>query len=217
MVVGLMLGYSVFFGNVSGVYFGIITLAVAAILQQLFITLIKYTGGSNGLYGYPLPLKDDLVIYFFILVVALAAYLFCRWVAGSSFGRALEGIKQNDERMSALGYNVALLRLITFGLACGLAGLSGFLFTLVGFVSPELFGLLWSTSVIIWVAVGGRGTLIGAVVGTLLIKYLEELLSSALVTYWLLLVGVFLIAVVLFWPQGLMGAIKERFGRTLIG
>ncbi|MGQ9674507.1 MAG: branched-chain amino acid ABC transporter permease [Chloroflexota bacterium] len=227
-VFAALLGYFLFYGRISGVYFGIITLALAAALQQAFISAGSITGGDNGLYGFPAPsftlpglptitLDADMPVFYAALVGAIVAYVVTRSLANSPFGRALKGVKSSDVRMEALGYDVAKLKMVTFGICGALAGFAGTLYVPVSFVSPALFALTLSTSVIIWVAVGGRGTLIGAFVGALVLVYLEAILSESLVTLWLLLVGIFLILVVVFWPQGIMGFIRERFGRTFIG
>lgn len=228
MVIALALGYFVFYGKVSGVYFGLITLAFTSILQQLFITLLKYTGGDNGLYGFPypelrfpgglaLPLENVYILYYFVLVSLIVFYLISRAIVSSSFGRVMRGIKDNEGRMEFFGYSVPFCKLVVFAISAGMAGYSGALFVPVGFVSPSIFGLLLSTQILVWVAVGGRGTLIGGVAGAFLLNYLEAFLSSSFVNVWLLLISVILISSVLFWPQGIMGFLKEKYGTAFLG
>lgn len=228
VLVAFLIGSFVFYGKVSGVYFGIITLAVTFIFQQLFITMIKYTGGDNGLYGFPYPalvlpggvsfsLADPQFLYYFVLVFLILTYLLCKRIINLPFGRAIRGIKDNQSRMLSFGYSVPFLQTVVFAIAAGIAGFAGALYVPVGFIHPSLFGLAFSTQIIVWVAVGGRGTLIGAVVGAFVLSYLESFLSSEFVNIWLMFIGVFMIATVLFWPQGIMGYIKEKFGATIIG
>jgi urea transport system permease protein len=227
-VLAALLGYLLFYGRISGVYFGIITLALAAAMQQAFISAGNITGGDNGLYGFPAPsfdlpglpaitLNADMPAFYTALVGAIIAYFLTRRLAASPFGRAMKGVKSSEVRMEALGYDVAKLKMVTFAICGALAGFAGALYVPVGFVSPALFALTLSTAGIIWVAVGGRGTLIGAFVGALVVNYLEAILSGSLVMVWLLLVGIFLILVVVFWPQGIMGYVREKFGKTFIG
>ncbi len=228
MVVAMALGYFVFYGKVSGVYFGLITLAFASILQQIFVTSIKYTGGDNGLYGFPFPelqlpggvtlfLENENTLYYVALISLVACYFLCRLIVRSPFGRVLKGIKDNESRMDFFGYSVPFFKLIVFTISAGMAGYAGALYVPVGFVSPTLFSLLLSTQILVWVAVGGRGTLIGGVVGAFLVNYLEAFLSSSFVSVWLLLIACTLITSVLFWPQGIMGYVKQRFGSTFLG
>lgn len=227
-LIALVIGYFIFYGQVSGVYFGIITLATTFILQQLFVTLRAYTGGDNGLYGFPmpaflfpggisLPFADRQFYYYFVLVGLAISYLVCKKLINLPFGRALRGMNDNENRMLFCGFSVPFLRTIVFTIASGMAGFAGALYVPVGFIHPSLFGLAFSTQILVWVAVGGRGTLIGAIVGAFLINYLESYLSREFTTLWLLFIGVFLIATVLLWRKGIMGYIKEKFGTTLIG
>lgn len=220
MVVGLVLGYFLFYGRVSGIFFGVVTLALTGAVQSLIIINIDLTGGLNGLYDYPIPVLGipgiwefewfgANVPYYISLAGAAIAFWIARFIVTSDFGRIMRGIKENEDRVEFLGYNVPAIRLVIFVIACGMAGFSGALYVPVGFISPELAGLAMSTGVLVWVAVGGRGTLIGAFIGALLVNYLQTLLSDALVVLWLLIVGVFFILVVLFWPGGVMDLAKS--------
>ena len=232
-LIGMVLGYFLFYGRVSGVFFGVVTLALTGVARSLIIVGIGLTGGMNGLYGYPNP-KLGLpgiwevewfgadVPYYVSLAGAVGCYLLARFIVRSDFGRAIRGIKENEDRVEYLGYDVRLIKLVVFMISCGMAGFSGALYVPVGFISPDLIGLGMSASVLVWVAVGGRGTLIGAFIGAIAVNYLQTLLSDALVVLWLLIVGVFFIAVVLFWPGGIVGLlrtgwVRRRFGRYLAG
>lgn len=229
-LLAVLVGYLVFYGRITGVYFGIITLALAFALQQLYNGAMTITGGSNGMFGIKAPivflpilgeinLKGDPKVGFYMaLVGAIIAYFLARKLIGSPFGRAMEGVKGSEARMEALGYDVAKIKMVVFAIAGALSGFAGFLWLPVGgYISPALFGLVLSTQIIIWVAVGGRGTLIGAFIGALVLTYLQEYLSGVLVEWWLLLVGIFLVVVVVFWPQGIMGFVREKLGKTVIG
>jgi urea transport system permease protein len=224
MLCGIVLGYFLFYGRVGGVFFGVVTLALTGVVQSIIIVSIDLTGGMNGLYDYPIPLLGVPglwefewfgadVPYYIALAGALGCWLLARWIVNSDLGRALRGIRENEDRVEFLGYNVPLLKLVIFAISCGMAGFSGALYVPVGFISPELAGLAMSASVLVWVAVGGRGTLVGALIGALVVNYLQTLLSDALVVLWLLIVGLFFILVVLFWPGGVVGAATSPWTR----
>lgn len=228
IIIAAIIGYFIFYSKVSGVYFGIITLATTFIFQQLFVTLRPITGGDNGLYGFITPafaLPGGLSLsfgnrnfhYYLVLFSFILIYVLAKKLTKTPFGQALQGIKDNENRMLFCGYSVPFIKTIIFAIASGIAGFAGALYVPVGFIHPSLFGLVFSTQILVWVAVGGRGTLIGAVVGAFLITYLESFLSKQFASYWLLMIGVFLIAVVMFWPQGIMGNIKEKYGNTFLG
>ena len=224
MLLALVLGYILFFGRVSGVFFGVVTLALTGVAHSLIVVNIGITGGMNGLYGYQMPklgipgiwefeLFGADVPYYAALLGSLACYALARWIVHSDFGRVIKGIKENEERVACLGYNVPLIKLVIFTIACAMAGFSGALYVPVGFISPDLVGLLLSASVLVWVTVGGRGTLIGAFIGALAVNYLQTLLSDVLVVLWLLLVGLFFIVVVVFLPVGLVGLARGALAR----
>ncbi|MEW5814307.1 MAG: urea ABC transporter permease subunit UrtC, partial [Spirochaetota bacterium] len=110
-----------------------------------------------------------------------------------------------------LGYNIATVRTIIFIIACAIAGLAGGLYApLEDFISPQLLGLIYSTQCIIWVAIGGRNTLVGPFIGALLLSYLEMIFSGLIVEFWYLIVGIILLVVVLFWPDGLVGFLMKK-------
>jgi urea ABC transporter permease protein UrtC len=233
MLLGAVMGYFLFYGRVSGVYFAIVTLAVGTIFYSLSIVLIDFTGGLNGLYGFP-PLKLGIpgvwesalnlgniyLVYYVVLVVTVLVYVVTRSLVRSPFGRALRAVKSNEARTEFTGYDVAALKMITLAISGGIAGLAGAMYIPVGVVSPQLLGILFSTNVIVWVAVGGRGTLIGPLIGALVVGYLQTFLSETLVSVWLLIIGVFFVFVVLFWPDGIVGFARQRVYpllRSLVG
>lgn len=214
------LGYFLFYSHVSGVYFTIITLVVTMIFQ-LIVSDWYWLGGMNGILGVPgfvLPiwpgltweLDSEVKVYYLLLVVSAFCYLFCRYVVRSPFGLVMAAIKDNEERTEFFGYDTAYLTTIMFMISAGLAGLSGALYAhFSGFVSPPLFGLNFSTDVIVWVAVGGRGTLVGAFVGAMLVNLLKAIISDFLEVLWLLIVGAFFIMTVFFFPDGIVGTLLK--------
>jgi len=216
-VLAALMGYFLFYGKVSGVFFSIVTMVMSLILYQVVVSSIQVTGGLNGLYPIP-PLKLDLpglagwqattphTQYYAVLAILVLVFFLCRKTVASSFGRLMRAIEGNEGRTEYFGYNLANAKIAIFTLSAAIAGLAGGLYaSTIGFVSPDLLGLVMSTEVIVWVAVGGRGTLIGPIVGAILMNVFALFLSGMLVTVWYLIIGVFLVIVVLFRPKGIMG------------
>lgn len=213
----LVVGYAMFYGRVGGVYFAIVTFAIGAIFQSVTIVWIEFTGGLNGLYGFPSPRLGipglwevslspySLVTYYLILLALVLSVAGVHRLVHSPFGRVLRAIRNSESRVESLGYDVRAVKLAVFVVSCALAGLSGALYVPVGFVSAQIMGILFSTSIIVWVAVGGRGTLYGPVVGALAVNYLQTYMSDVAVFYWYLIIGVFFILVVMLLPDGIVG------------
>jgi len=224
ILVGLFLSFFLIYGKVSGVYFSIITLVVTLIMEQLAIAWYSLTKGLTGFFPVP-PITffsyhldadttGGLITYFYLVVLlALVVYLLLLALSRSRYGLLLQALRDDPERTRFLGFNIAAARTICFTLSCGIAGVAGGLLgPLEDFVSPDLLGLLLSTNVMIWVAVGGRGTLIGPFLGAIVLSYLETILSGIIVETWYLIIGVILVVVVLFLPDGLLGSILRRKG-----
>ncbi len=198
-----------------GVYFIMITLAFAQMVFYLFISLRQY-GGEDGInLSAPsvlpgLSLASDTQFYYLVLViVALCLWLMHRMV-NARFGRALQGIRENETRMQALGYPVLRIKLVAFVFAGALAGLAGALLANHNlFVSPSLMHWTASANLIIMVIVGGIGLRFGGVVGAAVMLLLEEFLRLY-TDYWHLPLGVLLLVIVLFAPRGLAGMFLRR-------
>jgi ABC-type branched-subunit amino acid transport system permease subunit len=208
-------------GNVTGAYFAIITLLVSLILEQLATTLIGITGGINGLYGMapirigPWELWGLLPSYYTIVVCALVAYAIARRLVRSPIGRAMEGVRTNEQRTASLGYPTSSVRTIAFVVGAAITGLAGMLYVpLEQFVYPTQLGVLLSTSIIVWVAIGGRRSLVGPFIGAFVVSYGQSLLSDRLQQYWVLATGVFLVVVVLTQPRGLVGLVSTAVRRV---
>ncbi len=220
------LGYFLFYSHVTGVYFSIITLVVTMIFQ-LIVSDWYWLGGMNGILGVPgfvltvwpglaYEFDSEVKVYYLVLVLSCLCYLLCRYLVRSPFGLVMAAIKDNPERTEFFGYDTAYLTTIMFMISAGLAGLSGAMYAhFSGFVSPPLFGLNFSTDVIVWVAVGGRGTLVGAFVGALLVNLLKAIISDFLEVLWLLIVGAFFIVTVFFFPDGIVGTLRKIAWRPM--
>lgn len=215
-----LMGYFIFKSRVSGVYFSIMTLAFVSLFELLIINLQAYTGGFNGLTGLPRfpvfgePL-DLIPFYYLIVVITVMIYSICRMLTKMHFGKVLRAIRENEDRVSFLSYEPANYKIFIFTLSGLIAGLAGMLYvSLNGFVSPKEIGVGLSISVILWVAIGGRGYLMGAVIGTLLMNWLSNSLSEQYPSVWQLLTGIAMILVVMFLPDGLYGTIKNRLSMS---
>jgi branched-chain amino acid transport system permease protein len=188
----------------------------------------KIGGGSDGIYIYMKPelkLGDyalaDLEkldhFYWLVLFLAAAVFLLLRRVLGSTFGRALVGIKVNEHRMRALGFPIFRYQLASFTLSGALAGMAGYLAAVqYGFVNPEILSWHQSGAVLMMVILGGMGTLFGPVVGAFAFVLLQEVMSNqswfgASAKHWQLAMGIFVILVALYLPQGLAGLL-QKFG-----
>jgi len=181
-----------------------------------------YLGGQNGIPSIPsmslgsYDLDEGPVFYYFALAILLLVYLLCRFLVGSQFGLALAGLRENEQRIKFFGYRVQRLKAIIFSFAGAIAGLAGSLFAFhEGFVWPNMLCVVMSTQVVLYVLFGGAGTLIGAVIGTVVIEALSFWLSNSYQDIWPIILGVLLLLVILFRPAGLISLIvseRERVG-----
>ncbi len=211
-----------------GIYFIMVTLAFAQMLFFVFHDT-KLGGGSDGIYIYTKPtmmLGDTVLVdleklnqfFWLVLFLTAATYFLLRRILGSSFGRALVGIKVNEHRMRALGFPVFRYQLASFALAGGLGGLAGYLAAVqFGFVNPEILSWHQSGAVLMMVILGGMGTLHGAVIGAFAFVLLQEVLSNqawfgVAAKHWQLAMGILIMLVALYLPQGLAG-LMAKLGR----
>ena len=204
----------------AGVYFIMVTLAFTQMLYYFFSDA-PGLGGSDGLYlaerprlvwfGHPLAdLADRTTAYLAIWAALVAVYLGLARLLRAPFGRVLVGIRGNEQRMRSLGYPARSYQLAAFVLAGTLAGLAGYLdATLYGFVNPAEFGWRQSGLVLVTVLLGGKGTLYGPALGALLLAFLEHW-GEKVTDHWSALIGLVVIAVVLFLPRGLAGLLQQR-------
>jgi branched-chain amino acid transport system permease protein/urea transport system permease protein len=208
-----ILGYFLFYGRLSGPYLGIVTLAIAVIAERIAVKWY-YIGGFNGLINVP-PLSiagweiiDQNALYYVIVIVGFGVYLFCDRIVRSPFGTILAAVRSNEARAEFFGYNIARYKIIIFALGAAVAGLAGALFAAVTeFVSPTMLGFGLSTEVLIWVALGGKEVLLASFLGAMLVRMLEAFLSDLLTYYWILILGMFFVICVMFFPKGVFGSL----------
>lgn len=214
------LGYFVFFGRLTDVYFGVITLTATLILFKLANSTAgdvyrigkAKLGGFNGMPNTPplnFPFNPSWILspeeVFTATALALVgAYVLCKWLIGTRFGRAVAAVRENEMRAELLGYDSRMLKLVTFMIGAAIAGIAGMLFATSVFVSPTVFGLSTAAQVLIWVVVGGLGTLAGPIIASVLLQFLTASLGKI---GWIdpnAALGTVLIGFVLLVPHGLL-------------
>jgi urea transport system permease protein len=213
MAVAAILGLLIFRSRVRGPYFAILTQALAAAFVILLVGQQNYTGGTNGLtvmtfFGLDLADEGDKRTLYFVIVGILAAvFLLARQLVRSRYGRLLVAVRDGEDRVRFLGYSPTTVKVVAFSVAAGFAGIAGALFVpVVGIISPTSLGVVPSIEMLIWVAVGGRLSLVGAIAGAVLVNWAKTEFSEAVPTGWLYLQGALFILVVAFAPRGLAGA-----------
>jgi len=207
----------VFRRRVGGVYFALITQALALAFATLLISKQPYTGGFNGLTDFHTLLGFDLgadktvlVLYWITIIVLALAYFGVRALMRSRYGTLLRATRDGENRVRYLGYDPSPYRVVAFTVAAALAGVAGALFTLhSGVVSPALVGVVPSIEMVVWVAVGGRNSLGGAIAGTVLVNFAKDKVSSALPELWPYALGALFVLVVLLLPQGLVSLVPK--------
>jgi urea transport system permease protein len=209
-----LFGFLAFRSRIRGVYFSIITQALTLALMLLFFRNETGFGGNNGLtdfkrlLGYSLlEPSTKIALYVVSLVVLAGCYTICRFVVSSKLGRVLRAIRDAESRVMFSGYDVRQYKLFVWTLAAVLCGLAGALYTpQVGIINPSEMQPSNSIEMAIWVALGGRGTLIGAALGAILVNAAKSWLTVAFPDLWLFVLGALFIAVTLYLPDGIVGA-----------
>jgi len=213
-VLAAVLGNLVFRNRIKGVYFSILTQAALLVFFNFFNGQQKLINGTNGLKTDVTQLFGQMVgspemqrgFFWLTSVVVILAWLFLRWVVRGRFGDVLIAIRDDEPRLRFAGFNPTLFKTIVFAIAGGLAGIGGALYTVQsGIVSPQYMTVPFSIEMVIWVAVGGRGTLVGAILGAVAINYAKSLVSEALPQSWLFIQGGLFILVVTALPEGVIG------------
>ncbi|MGH9354413.1 MAG: urea ABC transporter permease subunit UrtC [Terriglobia bacterium] len=213
MLAAAGLAWLVFHRRVGGVYFAIITQALALAFATLLTSQQAYTGGFNGLTDFSTLFGFSLAspgvqrgLYWVTVGVLGLTFLLLWWLLSTNFGKLLLAIRDGENRVRFLGYNPVPYKVAAFAVGGALAGIAGALFTLhAGVISPAMVGVVPSIEMVVWVAVGGRESLIGAVVGTLLVNFGKDWISSSMPNAWLFVMGLLFVLVVTVLPRGLSG------------
>src|SRR4051812_23357812 len=217
-LLAFIISYAMFKRRVGGVYFAIITQAVALIVTVLIIGQQGYTGGVNGMTDLKTVLGWDTrtdhakyILYYLCVFLLVGSILLCRWIQLSKAGTLLLAMRDKEDRVRFSGYDVANFRVFTFCLAAALAGIGGAMFSLqVGFMSPSFVGIVPSVEMVIFAAVGGRMSLVGAVYGTLLVNAGKTFFSESFPDLWLFLMAALFIGVTMAFPAGLAGVWESQ-------
>lgn len=212
-----LIGWAIFRRRIGGVYFALITQALALAFATLLISQQDMTGGFNGLtdyktlFGFSLYLPSTATgLYFATVFFVVAGFFGLRWLIGTRFGKLLRASRDGSNRMRFLGYDPAPYKIIAFAVAALLTSISGALFTLhAGVISPALVGVVPSIEMVIWAAIGGRLSVPGALAGALLVNFAKDKISTALPELWLYVLGFMFILAVTVLPRGLAGLFEE--------
>ena len=213
-----LISFAMFKRRVGGVYFAIITQAVALIVTVLIIGQQGYTGGVNGmtdlktLWGWDTRTDSaKYILYYVCVALLIGAIVLCRWIQTGKVGTLLLAMRDKEDRVRFSGYDVANFKVFVFCLAAALSGIGGAMFTLqVGFMSPSFVGIVPSIEMVIYAAVGGRMSLVGAVYGTLLVNAGKTYFSESFPDLWLFLMAGLFIGVTMAFPMGLAGLWESR-------
>lgn len=213
-----LLGWLVFRNRIRGVYFSILTQAMTIIFFNFFNGQQQLINGTNGLTDFQTvlgaPVNDDGTRFaFYVLTVlgVVVAYALCRWLTSGRFGRLLVAIRDDESRVRFSGYDPTGFKVLVFAVSGALAGIAGALFTLhTGIISPKAMDIAFSIEMVIWVAVGGRATLVGAILGALVVNFAKSLLSEKFPDIWLFFQGGLFLLVVLVLPAGIIGLIRNQ-------
>lgn len=217
-LIAFVIGYAMFKRRVGGVYFAIITQALALIMTVLIIGQQGYTGGVNGMTDLKTLLGWDTrtnsakyILYFVSVGLLIGSIVLCTWIQKSKLGTLLLAMRDKEDRVRFSGYDVSMFRVFAFCLAALLSAIGGAMFTLqVGFMSPSLVGIVPSIEMVIFAAVGGRMSLVGAVYGALLVNFGKTYFSESFPDLWLFLMAAMFIGVVLAFPEGLAGLYANK-------
>ncbi len=216
-----ILGYFVFRSRIKGVYFSIITQALTWAAYSIFIANSKYTGGNNGITDFT-PIvgntrgaanRGNLLLLFFVALISLIlVYILASFLVNSKFGKLLIAIRDGENRTYFSGYCVNNIKNFIYTLSAILAGIGGALFVnFNGSITPSKMTITFSITMVIWVAIGGRGTLIGAIFGTFFINLCEYNLSSgSLVEIWQYIIGAIFCITILFFKGGIVGLLSQQ-------
>jgi len=217
-IVAGLLGYLVFRNRIKGVYFSIITQAALIVFFNFFNGQQQLINGTNGLktetdkiFGFVVGSPPvQLAFYEITILFLIATYLLCRWLTSGRFGNLLIAIRDDEVRLRFSGYNPTWFKVLVFSISGAFAGIAGALYTVqTGIITPNIMDVAFSIEMVIWVAVGGRGSLVGAILGTLLVRLGRTLLSEQFPEVWLFFQGALFLIVVTILPDGIVGWMRS--------
>jgi urea transport system permease protein len=223
VIFSMLIGWFVFKGRVTGVYVAIITLAILVVVNLLIIDQQRITGGFNGItdlaqldvFGLEFDAYGRSAYYLIAFFLTISLF-FALAVTKSKTGKVLQAIRDHEDRVRYFGYDVAHYQIFAFAVSAGIAGLAGMLYTIVmEFASPTFLDVKLSLSIVIWCAVGGRHSLLGAMLGAIIVVGMQGTLSESetFLDTWTLIMGFIFVIVVLFMPKGLAGLFESLIQR----
>jgi urea transport system permease protein len=217
-VLAFVFGWLAFRSRVTGVYLSIITQALTYALLLAFFRNEMGFGGNNGLTDFKELLGFNIqsealraMLLMISGVTLIAVFILCRWLVNTKLGRVVTAIRDQESRVRFLGYRVEMFKLWIFVFSAMIAGIAGALYVpQVGIINPSEFSPLNSLEIVIWVAIGGRGTLYGAIIGAVLVNYSKTVLTGLMPEIWLFTLGAVFVLVTVFLPDGLVGLMRRR-------
>jgi urea transport system permease protein len=218
-LVAAILGYLVFRNRIRGVYFSILTQAALIVFFNFFNGQQKLINGTNGLktdtsllFGLQVSdIKIQTTFYICTVLLLLGGYALCRWLTSGRLGRLLVAIRDDEPRLRFSGYDPTGYKVFVFAISAGLAGIAGALYTVQsGIITPKAMDVAFSIEMVIWVAVGGRATLVGAIAGALIVNFAKTFLSEQFPAFWLFFQGALFLLVVTVLPSGLLGLLSSE-------
>ncbi len=222
LLLALLVGFSTFKNRIKGVYFSILSQALAWAFVTIFVGMQAYTGGSNGITGFTTFLSIQLQnpmnlvsFYYFAVALLFLTYVFCTWLMSRGLGKILIAIRDGENRTYFTGYDSSRYKTFIYCISAIITGIAGAVYVLfAGMISPKELDIAFSVEMVIWVAVGGRGTLIGAVIGALLVNAMKAGVSETVPDMWLYFIGLLFVLVVLFMPKGLVGVVESLYAKV---
>lgn len=224
-VIALILGFFMFSGRIKGVFFALITLALAGVAELFVINQSGYTHGNSGITIVSRTIisnnkenrMSDFAFYFVVFAFLILVYLICLAIVNSRMGKVLQAVRENEPRLTFFGFNPTAFKIFIYVISGMIAGLAGVMYVRVqGSISSSSVGITLATLVLVWVAVGGRGNLTGAMVGTLVLQFAETELNSLFsgisadfAQYWKLVLGIIILVIVFVIPKGIIGTIVD--------
>lgn len=216
-IIACIIGYFTFKNRIKGVFFSIISQAVVVVAVTLFIGMQHITGGTSGLTNFftvfQVPLADPQTksfLYYLTVIILAVIMVISLVLTKTRFGRVLIAIRDGENRLRFLGYNPATYKVFIYGLSAAFAGIAGALFVLqVGMITPEMMGIIPSVEMVLWAAIGGRYSILGAAIGAILTNSAKSFLSESYPDFWTFILGALFIIVVLYLPNGLAGLVDK--------
>lgn len=221
-MLAVVLGMLTFKNRIKGVYFSLLSQAVVVVVVTLLIAKQDLTGGTNGLtnfstvFGFSLSSPMVQIVLYAITVFALfAIFMLSVWITKSRLGHVLIAIRDGENRLRFLGFDPAVFKVFIYSLSASFAGIAGALFVLqVGLISPSMMDIIPSIEMVLWVAIGGRHSLFGAIIGAILTNGAKSFFSETYPDVWLFCLGILFILIVVFFPKGIAG-LFEAFPKRI--